>query len=555
MDDIDKVEEIAVAESVDIAKKINVTQDDLKCVLDNLQAVQKKLLEQEHIIQTFASKQENFDAVLEEVKKEVLEMHNISRDILYNGNSLSENIAKIAEEWITPTGQKIINQQQAMINGLSNELEKEKENIATLVKQRDEERKNNQESIQGLQNTITSLEADKNSLDKAFKDGQADWDMKKKKLKKEIEKLEADNNNLNNEKGELEENLARLKSEIKELEGINIGLEGKMKSLEEDKKVLKKEICQVCTAKEQMQKELGDKIAAIEKVNCDINSRLFNVETAKSKLEHDNLNLKDNIACLHNEIQENQQNHDALMQKAQSHIDNLDIENEKLNKELSFCKERLELHQKEAKASALAYQNKLMDLQRDRQNLKMSLDGAVTELEIKSKTLEQWVSLGKAYEPALKALQNNESFAGLIPKLGLVGDSIETLFKFITLIGRNLSFANLVHRQIKLIKKDKVVKEGPDSCLMNENERQLYILLNNCYKQTYGKDFDVFQYPGGQSLLGSYNRVRFNPDEVENLPEPSKKNLNYSKGVYLPVVYNPDNGNIAILGQVKAGNN
>ena len=63
MDDIDKVEEIAVAGSVDIAKKINVTQDDLKCVLDNLQAVQKKLLEQEHIIQTFASKQENFDAV------------------------------------------------------------------------------------------------------------------------------------------------------------------------------------------------------------------------------------------------------------------------------------------------------------------------------------------------------------------------------------------------------------------------------------------------------------------------------------------------------------
>lgn len=541
MDDIDKVEEIAVAGSVDIAKKINVTQDDLKCVLDNLQAVKKKLLEQEHIIQTFASKQENFDAVLEEVKKEVLETHNISRDILYNGNSLSENIAKIAEEWITPTGQKIINQQQAMINGLSNELEKEKENIATLVKQRDEERKNNQESIQGLQDAIISLEADKNSIDKAFKDAQADWDMKKKELEKEIEQLEADKNNLNNEKGELE--------------GINIGLEDKMKSLEEDKKVLKKEICQVCTAKEQMQKEMGDKIAAIEKVNCDINSRLFNVEKAKSKLEHDNLNLEDNIACLHNQIQESQRKHNALMQKAQSQIDNLDIENGKLNKELSVCKERLELHQKEAKASALAYQNELMYLQKDRQHLKMSLDGAVTELEIKTKTLEQWVSLGKAYEPALKALQNNESFAVLIPKLGLVGDSIETLFKFITLIGRNLSFANLVHRQIKLIKKDKVVKEGPDSCLMNENERQLYILLNNCYKQTYGKDFEVFQYPGGQSLLKSYNRVRFNPDEVENLPEPSKKNLNYSKGVYLPVVYNPDNGNIAILGQVKAGNN
>ena len=174
MDDIDKVEEIAVAESVEIAKKINATQDDLKCVLENLQAVQKMLVEQEYIIQTFASKQENFDAVLEEVKKEVLEMHNISRDILYNGNSLSENIAKIAEEWITPTGQKIINQQQAMINGLSNELEKEKENIATLVKQRDEERKNNQESIQGLQDAIISLEADKNSLDRAFKDAQAD---------------------------------------------------------------------------------------------------------------------------------------------------------------------------------------------------------------------------------------------------------------------------------------------------------------------------------------------------------------------------------------------
>ena len=71
MDDIDKVEEIAAAESVDIAKKINVTQDDLKCVLDNLQAVQNKLVEQEYIIQTFASKQENFDAVLKEVKKEI----------------------------------------------------------------------------------------------------------------------------------------------------------------------------------------------------------------------------------------------------------------------------------------------------------------------------------------------------------------------------------------------------------------------------------------------------------------------------------------------------
>lgn len=555
MDDIDNVEKITVSESVDNDKKINATQDDLKCVLENLQAVQNKLVEQEYIIQTFASKQENFDAVLEEVKKEILETHNISRDILYNGNSLSEKIAKIAEECITPTGQKIINQQQAMINGLSNELEKEKENIATLVKQRDEDRKNNQESIQGLQDAITSLEADKNSLDKAFKDAQADWDMKKKELKKEIEKLEADKNNLNNEKGELKENLARLKSEIKELEGINIGLEGEKKSLEEDKEVLKKEICQVRSAKEKMQKELEDKIAVIEQANYDIKSSLFNVEKDKSKLEYDNSNLKDNIACLNNEIQESQRNHNALMQKAQSRIEKLDIENCKLNKEISVCKETLELHQKEAKASALAYQNELMDLQRDRQNLKMSLDGVVTELEIKTKTLEQWVSLGKAYEPALKALQNNESFAVLVPKLGLVGDSIETLFKFITLIGRNLSFANLVHRQIKLIKKDKVVKEGPDSCLMSETERQLYILLNNCYKQTYGKDFDVFQYPGGQSLLGSYNRVRFNPDEVENLPEPSKKNLNYSKGVYLPVVYNPDNGNIAILGQVKAGNN
>lgn len=555
MDDIDKAEEIAVAESVDNSKKINVTQDDLECICDTLYAVQKKLLEQEHIIQTFASKQEAFEAVLVEVKKEVFDTHNISRDIFNNGNILAENVVKIAEERITPTGQKIINQQQATINGLSNELEKAKEKIVALEKQRDEEWKNNQESIQGLQNVITSLEADNNSLNKAFTDAQADWDMKKKHLKKEIEKLEADKNDLNNEKGVLEDKLAGLKSEIKKLEGIKTGLEDKMKLLEEDKEALRKEIYQVSMAKEQMQKALEDEIAVIEKEKGDIKSRLYDVETAKSKLEHDYLSLQDNITCLHNEIQKNKQNHDALIRKAQANIENLDIENDKLIKELSACKESLELHQKEARAGALVYENKLMDLQRERQHLKASLDGAVTELEIKTKTLEQWVSLGKAYEPALKALQKNESFAALVPKLGLVGDSIETLFKFITLVGRNLSFANLVHRQIKFIKKDKVAKEGPDSCLMNEAERQLYILLNNCYKQTYGKDFEVFQYPGGQSLLGIYNRVRFNPDEVENMPEPSKKNLNYSKGVYLPVVYNPDNGNIAILGQVKAGNN
>ena len=162
--------------------------------------------------------------------------------------------------------------------------------------------------------------------------------------------------------------------------------------------------------------------------------------------------------------------------------------------------------------------------------------------------IKPWEDFAAPYKPVQEAMENCETFRSLLDKRNLTN-----IRGYIRAIGETVDFAKAVYtaaKEFKLQYKDQG-KDKPES--MTDSEKAVYKVLNSCYREILGIDFDIFVMPGDKSVDEEFTRLPFNKDKVEYMLKPADKNFRFTQEVYVPML-KTTTGSMVYKAQVSAGN-
>ena len=211
------------------------------------------------------------------------------------------------------------------------------------------------------------------------------------------------------------------------------------------------------------------------------------------------------------------------------------VNNEKIKKEESL---------KQITQNKESLEQKLADTQKQLSMLNGLKDG-YDDISNDKKRLESelaiWKDFAKTYNPVKEAIEDCQTVQSLRDKY-----NIENIQDYIRVIGENIDFAKAVHDKAKQSKLENAVGITPE-------EKRVYSALNDCYRQVWGIDFDIFTQPNGNAVSDDFEKKEFDSSREINLINPRDKNSRYSQELYVPLLKNK-NGDIYAKAQVKAGN-
>jgi len=227
----------------------------------------------------------------------------------------------------------------------------------------------------------------------------------------------------------------------------------------------------------------------------------------------------------------NEKNNELTRLKNELETVNVDIS----NKNKSLQKETEE--KTRLKESLKIAQEQLSDFS----NLKEKYD-IIDKNEKKLKAdLAIWEDFAKIYNPIKETIEDCQTVQSLLDEYNL-----HNIQDYIRVIGESIDFAKAVHEKAKQSKQENMVS-------ITLEEKRVYSALNDCYRQVWGIDFDIFTQPNGKNVSDDFEKKEFDSSREIDLINPRDKNSKYSQELYVPLLKNR-NGDIYAKAQVKAGN-
>ena len=177
----------------------------------------------------------------------------------------------------------------------------------------------------------------------------------------------------------------------------------------------------------------------------------------------------------------------------------------------------------------------------DELNAERQSSGAAKE------ALRVWREAVGAYAPVRDAMKNCPTFGQLLTERGLTDETDIGLFAFVQELGKTIDFLNDIHQTALAAKKSQAV-------LMTDEELAVYKALNNCYRNIWNIDFNVFVTPGERKPIGDdFYKIPFNKDDAVVLKDPRNRSMRFVKGIYVPLLLNRE-GNLYKQAYVEAVN-
>lgn len=220
-----------------------------------------------------------------------------------------------------------------------------------------------------------------------------------------------------------------------------------------------------------------------------------------------------------------------------------------LQKRLDSAEKALENTKSECDEMGKKSKKKIELLQSTIEELNDKNNNLINNINILQMNIQKWDNCVSVYRYLLEQLNKCVSMKGFYDEIGLKdGDDTEKVLKLIIAIGKEKKFSRDLYNFMKNIK-----REHPEK--LNEDEKNVYDAVNQCYKMACNINFDVFVLPGKKSVLeDSSSQVEFDGREMEDLADPKNKSLKYANEIYIPAIISLDNEQLESRCIVKAGN-
>lgn len=281
----------------------------------------------------------------------------------------------------------------------------------------------------------------------------------------------------------------------------------------------------------------------------------LNSSKAQNNRDRDSINdLKVSLFKNNSELEEK----NKIISDGNLKIGNLKDKISKLEGTVIELKEKLMLEKDGREADEKKYEAEIEHLHNEIAYIKaendLKISSLITELKEVSSIKEQLSSRVNSidssfddYKPLLSALRNCPTFSNILSANDIVGnDDVSDLSNLSRLVGNTINFADLIYSTALESKKDS--KE-----YMTNEEAEVYAAVNKCYKKVCNIDYDLFVNPGEQCVTSPYEKVKFNKMEVDNMLDPRKNVLKFSKKIFVPMMKSLT-GVLRAKGQVEASN-
>lgn len=528
-------------EKVDVAEVIKSELEFFKQVLMQdlevkIEAAVKATKESEEEM----AKKRKLEEKLDKLEQKLDDKKSECKELQANNETLKSE-KEAAERKADETAKELKNLQASWITleASKNTVENNNATLQVRANQAEEALKQEQQKCQELQDKADKLQQQVVSHSANHES------LRKKQQELEVKLIEKGRiiSDLQQEKSQAEENLSNKEAECAALTADKTQL---IASLEEQKEA------NIALTDEKTKVE--EALKAQQEANYDLYQAKTEVEAElKEKSE-----TYDSLACEKSNLETNLKNEKKANQQLSSEKSDLEAEVDDLMGKKAKLKKQIEELEKELKKQNMDYA-KLAEGKKDveaelsvKTEACSAMESAKAKVEV---VLTSWQENAKIYLPALAALQACELFQPVVEKYALEGDTVDAQFRLITAIGRSIDFAKLLCKTSLDAKNLAVKQKNMAATEMTEEEIEVYVAVNACYRQCFGIDFDVFRAAGNQDIGTEFTKVPFNKDEVENLQDPKVKNLKYAQKTLVPVLYSPETGKIFSRGQVKAGNN
>lgn len=375
-------------------------------------------------------------------------------------------------------------------------------------------------------------------------------------------------NNLSDQMNTLSDSLGKLISEKnnadRDLLAENERLKGEVNLLnqqvdayESSLKELKDNILNLSESKDRIQESLNDanaKISAngneIQKLNNDLKVSISQNNSDKETIH------KLEVSLLKSESSLEEKN--EIISEKNSSISSLEDKISGLEDTVANFKEKLKIERDGREADRKKYEDEIANLRKEIEHINaennLKISKLTTELEEVSSIKDQLNSRVNSidssfdgYKPLLSSLRNCPTFSSILSANGITGnDDVSDLSNLSRLVGNTINFADIIYSTALESKK------GSKEYMTNE-EAEVYAAVNKCYKKVCNIDYDLFVNPGEQCVTSPYEKVKFNKMEVDNMLDPRKNVLKFSKKIFVPMMKSLT-GVLRAKGQVEASN-
>lgn len=376
-------------------------------------------------------------------------------------------------------------------------------------------------------------------------------------------------NNLFNQMNTLSDSLGKLISEKnnadRDLLAENERLKGEVNLLNqqvnENKsllKDLKDNILNLSESKDRIQESLNNanaKISAneneIQKLNNDLKVSILQNNRDQETIR----SLKDSLLQRESSLEEKKE----IISEKNSSISSLENKISGLEDTVADFREKLMVEKDGREADKKKYEAEIANLRKEIEHINaennLKISKLTTELEEVSSIKDQLNSRVNSidssfdgYKPLLSSLRNCPTFSSILSANGITGnDDVGDLSNLSRLVGNNnISFADLIYSTA--LDNKKASKE-----YMTNEEAEVYAAVNKCYREVCNIDYDLFINPGEQKVNSPYEKVKFNKMEVDNMLDPRKNVLKFSKRIFVPMMKSLT-GVLRAKGQVEASN-
>ena len=403
--------------------------------------------------------------------------------------------------------------------------------------------------IRGLNRELATERQAKLDLEK-------EKDIEIEKLKQQINETEQ---NQTESAGTKEKEIEDLKNKVTELTNNKLEVEdAKNKEIQKLHDDLANERHDKETLESEKNKLIGEKEEDINKLRNDLKKAQENIEELKEQAEQKINEAKKQFEELQEKSRQTLQEKDDKIRDLENQITETDRAKEDFEKQIKTKIDKLEIdldeEQKAKKQQEDDFNRQLDDLRSTSNERISSLEQAKEQIENDKNAeidnlntqLSTWSNLIKIYKPVLDSMQNCETFNTLLQDNDINGKDEVALFNIAKAIGKNIEFAKEVHNCALKVKQT-------TNETMTRAEIEVYKALNECYRQIWKIDFDIFALPGGKAVTEEFVKIPFDKNEVVYMKNPREKTNRFTQSVYVPLL-KANNGNIHTLAQVQAGN-
>lgn len=162
-------------------------------------------------------------------------------------------------------------------------------------------------------------------------------------------------------------------------------------------------------------------------------------------------------------------------------------------------------------------------------------------LKAKAERFNNWEEAARIYDNARKKLAACDLFCEIARRHGMHPDGEEGLINTMKRMG-----GRDILDEMHAAARDEKEKSGQP---VSDAEKEAYAAVNECYRDAWNIDFDVFELPGKQDMRGKFQKCDFVKGDVLDIKFPRDK-YDFAAEVYVPILRTPT-GQVAQPGRVK----